>query len=179
MKGIIFREFLNMVEQEFGDEMADTMIIESKIPNKGAYTSVGTYDHTELIKLVSVLSDHTNIETRDLIKSFGKKVFSVFSVNYSSMFNNIHDGFAFLETIEDTIHKEVLKLYPEAELPSINTKRKNENALNLTYKSSRKMSDFAEGLIHGCMQHFKENYLVIKKLITEDGTIVEFTISRK
>lgn len=179
MKGIIFREFLTMVEQEFGDEITDSIILEAEIPNKGAYTSVGTYDHAELVKLVTILSKNIKIEPKELLKSFGKKVFSVFSVNYSSMFNNIQDSFSFLEIIEETIHKEVLKLYPEAELPKISTKRKNENILILTYQSSRKMSDFAEGLIHGCMQHFKENYLIIKKSITEDGTMAEFTISRQ
>ena len=41
MKGIVFTEFLEMVEDQSG----------------GAYTSVGTYDHNEIFRLVNCLSE--------------------------------------------------------------------------------------------------------------------------
>ena len=55
MKGIIFTEFLEMVETEYGMDMVDRLIDSSKIASQGAYTSVGTYDHRELIHLVGEL----------------------------------------------------------------------------------------------------------------------------
>ena len=45
MKGVIFTEFLEMVESHFSPEMADRIITAARLPSGGAYTAVGTYDH--------------------------------------------------------------------------------------------------------------------------------------
>ncbi len=56
MKGIVFTEFLEMVEAEFGLETADKIIMDSKLASNGAYTVVGTYDPSEMGQLVTNLS---------------------------------------------------------------------------------------------------------------------------
>ena len=61
MKGIIFREFLEMVEEQFGYKTVDTIIENSNLASKGIYTSVGTYPHQEMFSLVKELSALTNI----------------------------------------------------------------------------------------------------------------------
>lgn len=177
MKGIIFREFLNMVEDEFGDELVDAIIIDSKLPTEGAYTSVGTYDHSELVRLITSLSKHTKIQIPALMTEFGKFAFTKFASAYIRMFEGIEDGFTFLSVVEDTIHVEVLKLYPEAELPTVDVVV-NNNVLTLTYRSSRKMVDFAEGLIWGCLKHFNEEVKMDRRLLREDGSVAEFIITR-
>ena len=53
MKGIVFTEFLEMVEQRFSPEIADRLIDESDLPSGGIYTAVGTYEHTEIVTYVS------------------------------------------------------------------------------------------------------------------------------
>ena len=55
MKGIIFTEFLEMVEKEFSAETVDTIIDNSNLESGGSYTSVGTYPHIEMVELVSNL----------------------------------------------------------------------------------------------------------------------------
>ena len=40
MKGIVFTEFLEMVEEKFDLETLDKIIINSKLPSEGVYTSV-------------------------------------------------------------------------------------------------------------------------------------------
>ena len=52
MKGIVFTEFLDMVEERFGYEVVDQIISESKLSTDGIYTSVGTYPHSEIVKLL-------------------------------------------------------------------------------------------------------------------------------
>jgi len=44
MKGIIFTEFLEMVEDRFSPEIADRIIEAADLPSGGAYTAIGTYD---------------------------------------------------------------------------------------------------------------------------------------
>ena len=57
MKGIVFTEFLDMVEARFTPEVADRMITAAAVPSSGAYTAVGTYDYHEIIQLVVQLSN--------------------------------------------------------------------------------------------------------------------------
>ena len=49
--------------------MADTIIEASDLELQGAYTSLGTYDHDEIVQLVTHLSDETKISVPDLIHS--------------------------------------------------------------------------------------------------------------
>ena len=53
MKGMVFTEFLEMVEDKFSPEVADQIIEQANLRSGGIYTSVGTYDHGEMIELVS------------------------------------------------------------------------------------------------------------------------------
>lgn len=177
MKGTIFCEFINMTEEEFGYEMVDKIISASSLPNDGAYTSVGTYDFAELVSLITNLSEFTNTPVQDLLYSFGKYLFTVFLYKYPDMFSKINDGFSLLEIINDKIHVEVMKLYPDAELPVISTKTSN-NVLTMRYSSTRKMGNLAKGLINGCMGHFNEKIKLEEQFIEEDGTVVEFTIHK-
>nr|WP_319398269.1 heme NO-binding domain-containing protein [uncultured Carboxylicivirga sp.] len=177
MKGLIFTEFLNMTELKFGDTILDQIIQKANLPNNGAYTSVGTYEHVELVNLVVELSHQTHVEINVLLKEFGKYLFLVFHERYGNMFEGINDGFTFLKYVENTIHKEVLKLYPEAELPSLVVHQIDER-LEVTYSSGRKMSDFAEGLMLGCFSYFKEEVTINKDYIEDDGSKVQFVITK-
>ena len=47
MKGVVFTEFIEMVEDKFSADIADQIIEEADLPSGGVYTSVGTYDHAE------------------------------------------------------------------------------------------------------------------------------------
>jgi hypothetical protein len=71
MKGIVFTEFLEMVEDTFGLETTDTIIENSKLPSEGIYTSVGTYDFNEMVSLLTSLSEEVNIPANDLLYTFG------------------------------------------------------------------------------------------------------------
>ena len=119
MKGIVFTEFLEMVEGKFSPELADRIIERAELASDGVYTAVGTYDHVEMVKLVSCLSTETGIDTADLLRSFGGVQCSSGSMFYFQNTLKVQSSrSAFWKKIEDYIHVEVRKLYPEAELPS-------------------------------------------------------------
>lgn len=144
-----------MVESEFGIEMTDKLVMNSNIESKGVYTAIGTYDHSEIFKLVDTLSGTTGIDTGELFKIYGEYLFDRFSVNYPGLFEGIDDPLTMLEVVDSYIHKEVLKLYPDAQLPSFESNRLSKHKIELIYTSERKMSDFAHGLILGCFKHFR------------------------
>lgn len=176
MKGLVFREFLGMVEDEFGYETVDTIIEKSKVPSKGVYTTVGTYKVEEMFALLGELSREKAIPADKLLYVFGKYIFSVFKKLYPHFFENKTNSFDLLSEVEDTIHVEVLKLYPEAELPSFEVKQVSSKEMTMVYRSKRRMSDFAEGLIAGCLEYFKEEATIRKEMIEKDGSVVLFTI---
>src|SRR4051794_23771355 len=135
MKGIVFTEFLEMVEDKFSPELVDRILDTAEPQSGGVYTAVGTYDHHEMIELVSCLSKETGIDAADLLHSFGLHMFERFYVLFPQYFKGISSSFEFLERIEDYIHVEVRKLYPEAELPSFECDTSQPGRLRLTYRS--------------------------------------------
>ncbi|KAG1694792.1 Sensor histidine kinase GacS [Nymphon striatum] len=147
-----------MVEDKFSPDMADQIIDASKnLTTDGAYTSVGTYDHSELIELVSHLSEESGVDLALLVKTFGIYLFGRFVALYPSFFTEDNSTFGFLQLIENHVHVEVRKLYPDAELPTFDTTLLNENHLEMIYKSKRPFAPLAEGLIQGCMEYYEEN----------------------
>lgn len=168
-----------MVEDKFGYEIVDHIIENSNLPSKGVYTSVGTYSHQEMFALVAQLSAKTKIPISKLFYTYGEYVFGVFGKAYKDMILAYGNAFDFLCRVEDTIHVQVLKLYPEAELPRIEVRSRSDETLELIYYSQRRMSDFAEGLIQGCMNYFDEKVKIVKEALNEDQSEVLFTIQKK
>jgi hypothetical protein len=154
MKGMIFTEFLDMVSEEMGLEMTDRIIADAGLPNAGAYTSVGTYDHLEMGRLLGALSAATGKPVSDLLKAFGEYLFRRFSVGYQAFFRDCRGAFEFLQNVDDYIHVEVRKLYPDAQLPKFTVEHRSASELALLYASPRCLGDLAEGLIRGCIAHF-------------------------
>ncbi len=178
MKGVVFTEFLEMVEDTFGYEMVDEIISNSDLESNGVYTSIGTYDHKEMFSLVSSLSKKTEIPVHTLLKKYAHHLGDFFHGNYNAFYARAANLFEFLESIENFIHVEVKKLYPDAELPTFETRKIDHDNIEMIYKSTRKMSDLAYGLIEKSSTHFKEPIEIKKENIEEDGSVVRFLISR-
>lgn len=178
MRGIIFTEYLDFVENRFGYETVDHILSIDGLTDNGAYTSVGKYPFEEMVSLLVATSSRTNAGIPDLMSSYGEHVMTIFYKNYPDFFKVSKDSFTFLSSIEDVIHPQVLKLYPDAELPSFDINRISDEHLEMTYHSTRRMGDFARGLIVGCLAHYQENADVIQENVTEDGSIIRFTIKK-
>ncbi len=163
MKGMVFTEFLDMVDARWGGAMVDEVISGAALPNDGAYTSVGSYDHRELVRMVVGLSQATSVPAPALIHAFGEYLFGRFSISFPDFFAGAANAFDFLAGIDSYIHVEVRKLYPEAELPRFQCERPNADELVMLYASPRCFGDLAEGLIHGCVAHFKQPISVIRE----------------
>lgn len=170
MKGVVFTEFLEMVENRFSAEMVDDVIEDAQLPHGGAYTSVGTYPHSEMVAMVVALSQRSGRPVPDLVRAFGQYLFGRFVLAYPSFFRNVTGSFEFLSGIEDIIHAEVLKLYPDAELPRFIIECHDERRLVLLYLSPRHFEDLAEGLMLGCVAHFGEPIRVERVANTATGT---------
>jgi hypothetical protein len=88
---------------------------------------------------------------------------------YPHFFNGVHDSFQFLSGIDGIIHVEVLKLYPDAQLPKFDIELHDDKKLVLLYQSGRHFEDLAEGLMKGCFKHFKQNIYIHRQTIGING----------
>lgn len=159
MKGIVFTEFMEMVEQTFSVDMLDDVIDDAQLPNSGAYTAVGTYDHSELVRMVVSLSARSNVPVPQLVHAFGRHMFGRFHLLFPAFFKGVPNVVTFLYGIEEIIHAEVRKLYPDAQLPRFECQL-TPQGLDMVYLSPRHFEDLAHGLIDGAISHWGGGYNV-------------------
>ena len=178
MKGIVFTEFLDLVEDKFGLEMVDNIISSSELESQGVYTAVGTYKFSEMLQLLQHLSENTNISIDDLLLVYAEHFFGVIEVSYPGLLATYKDPIEMLSSIENHIHVEVRKIYPDAELPTFVVESKTENSLVMLYKSSRAMHHFGLGLMNKTFEHFNATATITLEKIKEDGTEVKFIINK-
>ncbi len=176
MKGIVFTEFLELVEDKFGLEVVDKIIEQSNLPSQGIYTSIGTYAFSEMLSLLKHLSEHSGLSIDDLLLTYAEHFFSVLASSYPELLSKYKDPIEMLSSIENHIHVEVQKIYPEAELPTFEIQEKTANKLVMIYKSSRAMYSFGLGLMRKTFEHFDTTASISYEKLTEDGTEVKFSI---
>lgn len=176
MKGIVFTKFLEMIEEEDGYDIVDKILLDVQPESGGVYTAVGTYPHSEIVAMVVSYARHKGIEVNIALRRFGRYLFDVFYNNYSGFFEPQQTAFDFLESIDNYIHIEVAKLYPDAQLPKFKTERPDADTLVMIYDSERKMSDLAYGLIEKTLEHFGENKEISMSEMEDDGSKVKFII---
>ncbi len=178
MKGIVFREFIAMVETTFSLEMVDDIINASTLQTNGAYTSVGTYPYEEMQELVSHLSSRTAISVPELLRTFGRHLFQRFSVIHASYIVSQPNALALLRMLDGHIHVEVRKLYSDAELPSFECEDQADGSVVLVYRSKRALADFAQGLLEACIAYFNEPMQIARQDIPEhEGHHTRFTLT--
>lgn len=154
MKGMVFTELLSMAEQAMGEDVVDEVLDSLPLSTGGAYNAVGNYPCSELMMIVGALSDRSGAPVPDLQRAFGTWMLGRFAQSYPQFFRDKPDPLTMLEAIEDEVHVEVRKLYPDAELPTFATERLAPEVLRLTYRSPRALVPFCHGLIDACISHF-------------------------
>lgn len=177
MKGIVFTGFLEMTENKFGIEIVDSMLESLELESGGIYTSIGTYDFSEMLKLLQTLSVKVNIPVNDLIYTYGLYFFKILTDNYPDIFKMYGSAFEMLKSVENHIHVQVRKIYPEAELPTFHIIHESENYMEMIYISERGMYKFAQALIEKTCEFYHKEASITYTKLHNDGTKVKFMIS--
>jgi len=160
MRGVIFTELYELIEEKFGYEILDDIIVASNLPHEGAYSATGNYPFVELLSLVNELHKQSKLPIETLLELFGEQLFAKL-ISMHPQFDLSMEFLDFLENVELYIHNEVQKLYPDAELPKFDILSKSKNTFIFYYNSSKRLHYLAKGLIVGASKHFKTNVSVI------------------
>jgi hypothetical protein len=129
---------------------------------------VGTYDYRILISLIQEFSSEIGKPPREVVFGFGKHLFHRLRVIYPDSTNGVTNAIDLVRRVEVVIHGEVLKLYPDAELPSFKFPASADGTFQIEYISTRPFADLAEGLIAACIEHFGDDLQLDR--VDLDGT---------
>ncbi len=169
MKGIVFTTFNDMIEQEIGIEVWEQILDSVNPDSQGVYTSVEDFPDAELIAMVGELSKITGTPVMDLVTAFGQYLFHALAMKHPVFVEEKPDFLEFLKSIEDVIHKEVKKLYPNPNLPSLKWEQSDPNSLTMYYRSPRKLCHLADGLIRGAAKRYEVDYSFDHAICMHDG----------
>lgn len=177
MKGVVFTEFLGFVSARWGEDMVDDILDAQPLASGGAYTSVGTYDHQEMHRLADALAARTGLAAPVLVRDFGEHLSATFASTQPAFFDRAGHFFDFLESVEDHIHVEVRKLYPDAELPTLRVEQRTPTRLVMHYQSPRRLGALSEGLIAGTARRYGVQVQVSSESLDGgDGQAMRFTV---
>lgn len=169
MKGLVFTEFFDMVENIFGEDMVDLLIDNTSPKSLGAYTTGGSYHYQEFDNMLEELCTQTNMDREYLLTAFGKHLGAQFACRYPHFFDNARDTVSLLKRLDRHVHVEVAKFQPDAELPKLDFKRLDDTSSVLRYSSPRALADLAHGLILQVTHHYNENFEIAVKKWQADG----------
>lgn len=156
MKGIIFTELVRFMEHVKSAKFVDDVITAAKLPNDGAFTSVGNYPSEYALSMVGEASKVSGIDAAELCRLFGHYLYNRFLILYPDIIGAYTNAENLLAHVGSHIHEEVRILYPDARPPHIESKNSGDG-FELLYQSHRPMAAIACGLVQGCMEHFKDD----------------------
>lgn len=177
MKGVIFVELVNMAEDAFGEATVDAVLDKADLANGGAFTTVGNYPCSELVKIVLAFSEHSGLSPEVLQRKFGFWMMDHFVQHYPQFFADKTSAFGLLEAVDRQIHVEVKKLYPDAELPRFDTRRLADAELEMIYVSRNPLEAFCHGMIEACLARFEETGEVTRAPCAEPPGAVRFDVA--
>lgn len=179
MKGFIFTEFLELVEDKFGLAMVDKIVAQSNLESGGAYTAVGTYEFAEMLQLISNLSTNTDVSVDDLLMVYSEHLFAVLIKTHPDLVKYYKDPMDLLASIESHIHVEVQKIYPDAQLPSFVIEERTDAKMVMVYKSDRALYMLGKGLMLETFKLFDVPVEISLEKLNDAGTEVRFFVNKQ
>jgi len=157
MKGVIF----NVVEEVIGDLFSpdtwDDLLDDAEVD--GAYTALGDYADTELLAIVSAACKATGLSAEEVLRTIGHHALPKLAARVPESIVDAPDPLSFIRKVNDIIHPEVLKIYPDA-IPPAFAFEDHDDGLVVQYRSARNLPALAEGLLSGVSLLFDEQVSV-------------------
>jgi hypothetical protein len=152
VKGVIFNLAEEVITDGFGDDAWDEVLDAAGL--EGAFTSLGNYPDADLVSLVTAASGVLDRDAADVVRMVGKGALPRLAERYPMFFAPHTSTRPFLLTLNEVIHAEVRKLYPDADVPEFDFDDSDPDWLVIRYRSHRKMCSLAEGFILGAAEHY-------------------------
>jgi hypothetical protein len=110
MKGIVFVNFNEFINELWGDEFWDNLLNGAELSSGGVCTTFGTYDDQNFFTLICLGVDKKNIYVKDAQFISGKRVFREFYSFALAGVYNFTGAFESAYTVQSFIHLEADKM---------------------------------------------------------------------
>lgn len=158
MKGVILNLVEEAVTTTHGDEAWDVLLGRAGL--EGAWTSLGTYPDDELPRLLAAGSELLDTPPEQLARDLGRHATQGLAHRYPEHFARSAGTLAFLRTLDDVVHAEVVKLHPDADPPRFSWSVPEDapdppgpvaghSVMDVHYRSARRLCWLAVGMIEG------------------------------
>lgn len=167
MKGIVFNLLEDAIVDSHGDEAWETILEAAGVD--GAYTALGNYPDVQMTALVASACDLLDAPAERVLQGFGRVALPALAARYPEFLAEHASAKSFLLTLDHTVHREVVKLYPDARPPRFTFEDRDERTLVMHYVSERRLCSLAEGMIEGTATHFGETVALDHTECMHDG----------
>ena len=151
MKGVLFNVVEDVVTEAFSADVWDDVVDRSGV--SGAYTSLGTYPDSELQSVVEATASAAGQTVPDTLRLAGHLGFAHLVRRAPDLLDGLDGWRAVLTSLDDIIHPEVRKIYPDSDVPGFAVEPDGSD-LVVTYTSRRALCALAEGLMTGSGRWF-------------------------
>lgn len=167
MKGIIFNLLEDVVVNSHGGRAWDELLDQAGLD--GVYTSLGSYDDAEMMRLVSAAGTELSVSDDEVLRWFGRQAIPGMVNRWPDFFAAHQKTIPFLRTLNSVIHPEVRKLYSGAYCPHFDFSLPADGSLLIGYRSPRQLCGLAHGFILGAGDHYGETVTVEHLECMHDG----------
>lgn len=175
MRGVILREFLDMVDRHFGPETTEHL---SRIVGLTPACFSDASAFPQVLRLARALSERTGVEVREIILNFGQTVFPKLAGMHPYLLVSPEGPLKMLEAVIAASLEELGGLDRESSVPRIVFEGPGNAACTLEWHSGRPVADFAEGLLRGWLSYCRGHAEIRRTdLPGPAGNNVRFSIS--
>jgi len=160
VKGVLFNVAEDVVNETLGAAAWDGALRHACVD--GIYTSIGDYPHGELDAIVDAIAGSTGLAPADVLRHVGRHGYEPLVQRQPALVAGIDDLGALLHRLEEVIHPEVHKLYPDATPPEFSVADLGPGSWELVYRSDRGLCHLAEGLVQGAAASFATTVEVVQ-----------------
>lgn len=155
MKGIVFNLLEEVVTQQYGDDIWDSLLDAAGLD--GTYTSLGTYPDEQIGALVAIAAQKLGLTPFEVLRWFGQRSMPLLVERYPEFFRSQSSTRPFLLSVNHIIHPEVRKIYPHAQVPTFEFSDTPDGRLMMGYQSPRRLCALAQGFAEGAAAHYGES----------------------
>ena len=154
MKGVVFNLLEDLVRREFGDMEWSRVLQDAEVDH--TFASEGTYPDAVLRRLIAEVGKRAQKSPGEALQWFGRHSMPLLHSMYPGFFASQTSARSFILTLNDIIHPEVRRLFPDADVPWFDFDNSSPNELIVGYQSPRKLCLLAHGFIEGAADHYGE-----------------------
>lgn len=169
MKGIISTTFEDLVRERLGEGCVDELFDQRGLKTDNSFVAPVTNRDEDLVALVLTAAEMAGLEVTTTLFGSGRYAFFRLVSCREDPDESADSLESLFAHVDDIIHVEVRKLWPEAETQRIHVQSESEVVLIVRYESRRRLCPVFEGLIAGLRDFYRPAVVCEHIACPEDG----------